>query len=445
MLYLTLMSVPMLKNNDMHDLLYRVTRNSIQRMQTKAEHFLNPHRHYLSKEAKKRLRWLYFLYYECNTNVTQAAHKIGISRQWLSAIKSMFENSGKDPRSLEPESRAPHHTNHRNRISRETEAAIIAIRDRYGWGKEKIAHVLDRDFGLTAHASTVNRYLDDHLRIDPKISQKNEQAWKDKKEREQQKDVITKIKYRPPTKIKDYAPGALGEKDMKFIPKPGSFAHVIDGKYRAKDLFRYQHTIVDSFTRVRALELAKGSDSDEATQAYQRAEKRLPFEMACMNTDSGGENSKYFETYLQNTDTIHFFSRTGTPTDNPRVERSHLTDDKEFYARGNRYQSFAEQKQALHEWEDTYNYVRPHQALGYLTPMEFYRLWKRDPKKAHQIVEKYQQYLKRQRKRLANARKMKKREQIDKLMQFIDAKLAQKTNLKVYKLQLAECQLCSWT
>ncbi|MBL7141819.1 transposase [Patescibacteria group bacterium] len=305
--------------------------------------------------------------------------------------------------------------------------------------------MLDRDFGFRVHASTVNRYLQDHLRIDPKISQKNEQAWKDKKEREQQKDVITKIKYRPPTKIKDYVPGALGEKDMKLIPKPGSFATVTDSKYRIKDLFRYQHTIADSFTRVRALELVRVADSSEATKAYQRARKRLPFDIACMNTDSGSENGKDFETYLQDTDTIHFFSRTGTPTDNPRVERSHLTDEKEFYGRGNLYQSFEEQEQALHEWEDTYNCVRPHQALGYLTPMEFYRLWKTNPEKAHQIVEKYQFYLKRQRKRLANARKMKKREQIDKLMQFIDAKLSQKINLKVYKLQLAECQLCSWT
>ncbi|MDA2922611.1 integrase core domain-containing protein, partial [Patescibacteria group bacterium AH-259-L07] len=366
------MSVTMLKNNDMHDLLYRVTCNSIQRMQIKAEHFLNPHRHHLSPEAKKRLRWLYLLYYECSNNVTRAANKIGISRQWLSTIKSTFENSGKDPRRLEPESRAPHHTTKRNKISQETEAAIIAIRDRYGWGKEKIAVVLDRDFGLKAHASTVNRHLHDHLRIDPKISQKNKQAWQDKKEREQQKEVITKIKYRPPTKIKDYMPGALGEKDMKLIPKPGSLATVTNGKYRIKDLFRYQHTVNDSFTRVRALELVRVADSDEATEAYKRAEKRLPFDIACMNTDNGGENGKHFEAYLQNTDTIHFHSRTGTPTDNPRVERSHLTDEKEFYGRGNLHKSFEEQEQALREWEDTYNCVRPHQALGYLTPMEFY-------------------------------------------------------------------------
>ena len=31
----------------------------------------------------------------------------------------------------------------------------------------------------------------------------------------------------------------------------------------------------------------------------------------------------------------------------------------------------------LEAWEYTYNYVRPHQALGYLTPNEYYRQWKK--------------------------------------------------------------------
>ncbi|MBI4653064.1 hypothetical protein HY750_02320 [Candidatus Kuenenbacteria bacterium] len=49
-------------------------------MQTKAENLLNPFRYYLSNEAKKRLKWLYILYYECDNNVTKAANKINISR-----------------------------------------------------------------------------------------------------------------------------------------------------------------------------------------------------------------------------------------------------------------------------------------------------------------------------------------------------------------------------
>ena len=124
------------------------------------------------------------------------------------------------------------------------------------------------------------------------------------------------------------------------------------------------------------------------------------------------------------------------------MERSHLTDKKEFYQRGNIYKTFEEQKEVLKKWEYISNYIRPHQALGYLTPMEFYDLWKKNPEKAYEISEKWQSYLKRQRQRLANSRRLKRREQIEKLMKFIDAKLNKKVDLKVYKLDLVRCELC---
>jgi len=31
--------------------------------------------------------------------------------------------------------------------------------------------------------------------------------------------------------------------------------------------------------------------------------------------------------------------------------------------------------QALKQWEHIYNHIRPHQALGYKTPNQFYRDW----------------------------------------------------------------------
>lgn len=67
---------------------------------------------------------------------------------------------------------------------------------------------------------------------------------------------------------------------------------------------------------------------------------------------------------MQEKQVFHFYSSVGTPTDNPRVERSHLTDDVEFYKRGNIHKTFDEQERALQQWEHTYNYIRPHQGLG---------------------------------------------------------------------------------
>ena len=75
--------------------------------------------------------------------------------------------------------------------------------------------------------------------------------------------------------------------------------------------------------------------------------------------------------------------------------------------------------------------------------MRFYQLWKENPETAYQIVEKWQDYLKKQRIRQAQSRKIKRKEQIKALMNFIDAKLNKNKGLNEAKFQLVNCQLCS--
>ncbi len=425
----------MLNKNKKHDLIKEVKNNLINSMQIRAEKLLNPNNYHLSPEAKKRLRWLYMLYHEKQGNVSKAAGKAGISRQWLSGIKSVFEHNNRDPRSLEPLSRAPYNTSKRKRISKDVENKILKVRDEYGWGKEKISANLFTDYGIKVHHNTVNKYLHIHKRIDPKLSLKNINAFQDKKQRESE-GVIFKVKYRPPFKIKDYAPGALVEKDMKYVSKLGK-------KGIMKEDFWYQHRIIDSFTRIRATELTENPDSKEAAQSYEEMEIRFPFTIACFNTDNGSENEKEFSEKLQKKNIFHFYSNASTPTDNPRVERSFLSDDLEFYQRGGLCQDFQEQKQALRKQDELWNWKRPHQALAYLSPMQFYQLWKENPEAAYRIVEKWQSYLKKQRIRQAQSRKVKRKEQVEALMNFIDAKLGENKGLNQAKLQLINCQLCS--
>lgn len=411
----------MLPNESLNDWLKLVKINSANLMQIQAEKRLNPHNYYLSSEAKKRLRWLDLLYSTEQGNVSKAARKIGLSRQWLSHLKQIFENNNKDPRSLEPESKAPDNTSNRNRISKEVEKLIIKIRDDSlnSWGKEKIARVLKRDYQIKVNHNTVNNYLHKHKRINPKISLKNSKAFEEKKYRESD-NILFKVKFRPPNKIKDYAPGALVEKDMKYLKKP---KQEYNGKH--KNNYWYQFTETDSFTRIRTLEVSDEQDTPATIASHKEAVKRFPFKVACENTDNGFENNNDFSKELKKENIFHFYSNASTPTDNPRVERSHLTDDLEFYEKGNLFNDLQRQKEATKKWEDNYNFKRPHQALGYLTPMEFYLLWRKNPNKAYAITKKWQEYLKKQRLRLARARRIKKKEQIVTLMRFIDAKLKQ--------------------
>jgi transposase len=405
--------VPISKKHANIDSFKQLINRPIDIMQTKAESKLNPLQYPLSDEAKKRLKWMYIIHFECDGKITKASKRIGVSRQWLSELHSKWNRSGKDPRALEPQSKAPKHTDNRERINQKIEDKIIEVRKEYHWGKDKLATILDRDHDIQVGASTVNRYLDKHGLLDIKISKRIKIAHQNKIEQKQ--------KCRPPKEIKDYKPGALVEKDMKYIIKMGSFIN--PEKHKAGENFWNQHTVIDSFTRIRTIGLAEDGESRTAVAVQAECEQRFPFPIACANTDNGSENEKDFDSYLEKNKIVHFYSRAGTPTDNPRVERSHLTDEIEFYRHGNICKTFAEQKKKIADWEYEYNYVRPHQALGNLTPMEFYELWKVNPDAAYKIADKWKKYLKKQNERLANSRQMKNREQITKLMEQIDRKL----------------------
>ena len=416
-----------------------IKERNIERMTNLAEKKLNPKHYYLSEAARRRLHWLYILYFEQGGNVTKAANKIGISRQWLSPLKNIFEKNGQDPRKLEPKSKAPHSTENRDRIPKDTEDKILKVRkdSRNVWGKVKIAVVMERDFKIKVNPNTVNSYLHKHKLIDPKISLKNSRAWQAKIARENPEAELV-VRYRPPKAIKDLAPGALVEKDMKYVEKQTQLT-----SSKQSENFYSQHTEIDSFTRIRSLELARDATAKGSAEAHGKSKEKFKFVIACENTDNGNENQREFRDALKKDKVFHFNSNKGTPTDNPRVERSHLTDEIEFYQRGGLKKTYVEQVEALKEWEYFYNWKRPHQALGYLTPIAFHELWKVDKKQAYSIVETYQKYLKKQSVRLASARRIKKKEQVEKLMEFIDVKLNEKVGIIKAVNSLINCQLCS--
>lgn len=390
--------------------------DKIDLMRTKYELALNPRRYQLSDNAKQRLKWIHQLRQEHQGNISRAAKHLKLSRQWLSTLNSLWLKGDHDPRKLEPKSKEPHNTSNRKRISQDAVDKIIGLRKTYpAWGKEKIARLMWTKHKIKVGHNTVNRYLSKAKLLNIKISQKNKLSFKNKL-------LTQRVKQRPPKVVKDYKPGALVEKDMKFIVKQGKFTNT--EKFKANENFFFQHTMIDDFTRIRVLETVTDSTSQTAKRAFLKSKSRFPFSIVCLNTDSGGENGKDFADYLTKKNIAHFFSRTGTPTDNPRVERSHLTDEREFYGQGNRQHRTLEGLQiAQRRWEQTYNFTRPHQALGYLTPMEFYRLWKVNPDAAYKIKDKWQSYLNRQAKRQHTARRMKKKEKIHALMEHIDSVL----------------------
>ena len=56
------------------------------------------------------------------------------------------------------------------------------------------------------------------------------------------------------------------------------------------------------------------------------------------------------------------------------VERANRTHTEEFYQVTPCSVEMKKLNRELRHWEKIYNTVRPHQALGYLTPLQFLRL-----------------------------------------------------------------------
>jgi transposase InsO family protein len=57
------------------------------------------------------------------------------------------------------------------------------------------------------------------------------------------------------------------------------------------------------------------------------------------------------------------------------VERANRTHREEFYEVEDIALELEGHHRQLEEWDKTYNYIRPHQSLDYLTPAEYYQGW----------------------------------------------------------------------
>ena len=87
----------------------------------------------------------------------------------------------------------------------------------------------------------------------------------------------------------------------------------------------------------------------------------------------GAEFQSRFHWHLEALDIRHVYIRPRTPRLNGKVERSHRVDDQEFYQlldKNGVADDIRLFNETLREWEDYYNYHRPHGALAGQTPNE---------------------------------------------------------------------------
>ncbi|MEU9015870.1 integrase core domain-containing protein [Streptomyces sp. NPDC048479] len=108
---------------------------------------------------------------------------------------------------------------------------------------------------------------------------------------------------------------------------------------------------------------------------------KLPFAVEQVQTDNGQEFGPAFHWHLLDKGIGHVRIKPRTPRLNGKVERSHRIDSEEFYRllEGQAIDDVNLFNTKLQEWEDYYNYDRPHGAFTGHTPYERLRQKAQNP------------------------------------------------------------------
>ena len=163
-------------------------------------------------------------------------------------------------------------------------------------------------------------------------------------------------------------PGHQVQIDVKFVEPLKTTARSAANR-RTK---YYQFTAIDDCTRLRVLRIYPRCDQKTAIQFLDYVLERLPFAVHVVQTDNGAEFQSAFHYHVLDKGIGHRYIKPRTPRLNGKVERSHRIDAEEFYALldGVVIDDANVFNNKLKEWEDYYNYHRPHGGLGGQTPYE---------------------------------------------------------------------------
>jgi len=294
---------------------------------------------------------------EVTGNVARTCRYYGISRPTFYKWLRRYQDEGLA--GLRDRSSAPHHCP--NATHADIVNKIVYLRQNYHFGPVKIQMYLKRYHDITITSSAIYNIL---VRLGlnrlpaSQPYKSREKRWK---------------RYEKPL------PGNRLQIDVKFIEPIGlpaqarSKAPVTDQlpKQRRRAKF-YQFTAIDDCTRLRVLRIYPRCDQKTAIHFLDYVLQRLPFRVEVVQTDNGAELQTEFHWHVLDKGIAHTYIKPASPHLNGKVERSHRIDAEEFYRMldGILIDDADVFNDKLREWEDYYNYHRPHGGLGGQTPYE---------------------------------------------------------------------------
>jgi transposase InsO family protein len=292
------------------------------------------------REALQVRRKLSVLGYIKETgNVQEACRDLGVPRSSFYRWRKAFAAHGKEGLIR----RRPIARSHPRQIPPEFVEKILHLRCQYHLGPQRIAWYLERYHGFRTSCSSVYRTL-----------KRNGIGPLPRK-------VLNRTMHS--RRYAKQIPGHHIQVDVKFL------ALVADDGRRVR---RYQYTAIDDATRVRALKIYRRHNQQSSIDFMDYVIERFPFRIHTVRTDRGHEWQAKFHWHVEDAGIRHVYIKARTPQLNGKVERSHRTDQEEFYQLL-AYTDDVDLGQKLARWEEFYNLSRPHAAHGGKTPYEAMR------------------------------------------------------------------------
>lgn len=304
----------------------------------------------LAPEARRRLKWM--AYYERQgRNARQTCRHFDISPQTFYRWRRRYDPAQLG--SLEARSRAPRRRRQPT-WSPALAEAVRTLRQTYPrWGKDKLV-VLLRRARWEVSTSMVGRILT-ALRRQGRLV-------------EPVRHPVSVRKRRPPR------PYAVRKPPEYAVARPGDLVQLDTLDVRPLPGVVLKHfTARDVISRWDVLTVYSRATATTATDFLAVLEQRMPFAVRAIQVDGGSEFAAGFETACQGRGIRLFVLPPRSPKLNGAVERANRTHTEEFYEVHDLDWTVTALNRQTRAWERVYNTVRPHQALGYLTPQQFLR------------------------------------------------------------------------
>jgi putative transposase len=314
----------------------------------------------LSRTGQLHLQWMTY-YLRHGRNAALTCRRFGISRQTFYRWWRRY-----DPHNLttlEDRSHRPRQLRQPTWSTAQVEAVQAARLEYPRWGKDKLVVLLRRQ-GLSVSTSRVGRILTYLKRRGVLVEAPRTTAASRRK----------KMRGRP---------WARRKPPFWPIQRPGDLVQLDTKELRpARGVVLKHFSARDMVSRWDVLEVHERATSLAAAHFLDSLINRMPFPIAALQVDGGSEFAAEFERACQQRGLPLFVLPPRSPKLNGQVERSHRTHHEEFYQVIPDHWDVHSLNPQLRRWEHIYNTVRPHQALGYQTPLEFLKQCKSQSLKA---------------------------------------------------------------